>query len=52
MAHGSAGDAAGLLHGLLEAGADHVALHLLTHEGEDPIETFTLLADALGLGSA
>ncbi|SEO86662.1 TIGR03620 family F420-dependent LLM class oxidoreductase [Trujillonella endophytica] len=49
VAHGSPDDVARRLAGHLDAGADHVALHLLTHEGEDPLDTYTLLAGALGL---
>ena len=49
VAHGSPDDIARGLRGHLDAGADHVAVHLLTHEGEDPVDTFTLLAGALGL---
>jgi probable F420-dependent oxidoreductase len=49
VAHGSADDVAARLHEHLEAGADHVAVHLLTRDDEDPVETFTTLARALQL---
>jgi probable F420-dependent oxidoreductase len=49
VAHGSANDVAARLHEHLEAGADHVAVHLLTRDDEDPVETFTTLARALQL---
>ena len=49
VAHGSADDVAARLREHLDAGADHVAIHLLVGEDEDRIETFTALAGALGL---
>jgi probable F420-dependent oxidoreductase len=49
VAHGSADDVAARLHAHLDAGADHVAVHLLTRDDEDRVETFTELAGALQL---
>jgi probable F420-dependent oxidoreductase len=49
VAHGSPEDAAARLGEHLDAGADHVAVHLLTGDDEDPVETFTALARALQL---
>jgi probable F420-dependent oxidoreductase len=49
VAHGSADDVAARLRAHLDAGADHVAVHLLTRDDEDRIETFTGLARALQL---
>jgi probable F420-dependent oxidoreductase len=49
VAHGSADEVAGRLRAHLDAGADHVAVHLLASEDEDRGETFTALARALGL---
>jgi len=48
VAHGSAGDVAARLRAHLDAGADHVAVHLLAGKDEDRLETFTELARALG----
>jgi len=49
VAHGSADDVAARLRAHLDAGADHVAVHLLAREDEDRVETLTALARALGL---
>ena len=49
VAHGSADDVAARLRAHLDAGADHVAAHLLTREGDDPLPAFTALARALQL---
>jgi probable F420-dependent oxidoreductase len=49
VAHGSAEDVAARLHQHLDNGADHVAVHLLTHDGEDAAATFATLARALQL---
>jgi probable F420-dependent oxidoreductase len=49
VAHGSADVVAGRVREHLEAGADHVAVNLVPHEGEDPAETLGELAGALGL---
>jgi probable F420-dependent oxidoreductase len=49
VAHGAADDVTGRLQAHLDAGADHVAVHLLAGEDEDRVETFTALARALGL---
>ena len=49
VAHGSADDVAAGLRAHLDAGADHVAVHLLTRDDEDPVDTFTALASALRL---
>jgi len=49
VAHGSAGQVAAQLTGHLEAGADHVAIQLLTEPGADPLDGYGQLARALGL---
>ena len=49
VAHGPADQVATRLRAHLDAGADHVAVHLLVREDEDRVETFTALAPALGL---
>jgi probable F420-dependent oxidoreductase len=49
VAHGPADHVAARLREHLEAGADHVAVHLLAREEEDPLEAFTALARALDL---
>ena len=46
----TSGDAPAVAAGLarhLEAGADHVAVHLLTADGADPVDGFTALAEEL-----
>jgi probable F420-dependent oxidoreductase len=47
VAHGTAADVAARLQQHLDAGADHVAVHLLTRDDEDAEATFTTLAGAL-----
>ena len=47
VAHGTAEQVAARLQQHLDAGADHVAVHLLTREDEDAVATFTALAGAL-----
>jgi probable F420-dependent oxidoreductase len=49
VAHGSPAEAAGQLTRHLDAGADHVCLHLITEEGTDPLPGYRALAPALGL---
>jgi probable F420-dependent oxidoreductase len=49
IAHGSPDDVAARLAEHLDAGADHVAVHLLARDGADPREDFSRLARALGL---
>jgi probable F420-dependent oxidoreductase len=49
VAHGSADEVASQLRRHHEAGADHVTIHLLRHDGEDAVESFTQLAQALRL---
>jgi probable F420-dependent oxidoreductase len=49
VAHGSPDDVAARLAEHLDAGADHVAVHLLARDGADPREDFSRLARALGL---
>lgn len=49
--HGDVATVAAALHGHLEAGADHVAVQLLTEAGDDPVPGFTALAAALELGA-
>jgi probable F420-dependent oxidoreductase len=47
VAHGDAGTVASGLTEHLDAGADHVAVQLLTAVGDDPVAGFTALAKAL-----
>jgi probable F420-dependent oxidoreductase len=47
VAHGDAGAAASRLEEHLAAGADHVAIQLLTHDHEDPLEGYRALAAAI-----
>jgi len=49
VAHGTAEQIAAQLREHHTAGADHVTIHLLRHEGEDAVESFTTLAEALQL---
>jgi len=49
VAHGSAAEIAGQLTRQLDAGADHVCLHLITAEGTGPLPGYRALARALGL---
>jgi probable F420-dependent oxidoreductase len=49
VAHGSAGQVAARLTEHLDAGADHVAIQLLTEPGADPLDGYGQLARALGL---
>jgi probable F420-dependent oxidoreductase len=49
VAHGSADDAAARLRAHLDAGADHVAVHLLAREDDDRIAILSELARALRL---
>lgn len=49
VAHGTADDVAARLREQLDAGADHVAVNLVPHEGEDPAQTLRALAGSLGL---
>jgi probable F420-dependent oxidoreductase len=49
VAHGSPAEIAGQLTRHLDAGADHVCLHLITQEGTDPLPGYRGLAPALGL---
>ena len=48
-AHGSPAGIAAQLTRHLDAGADHVCLHLITEEGTDPLPGYRALAPALGL---
>jgi probable F420-dependent oxidoreductase len=50
VAQGSAADVATGLHAHLAAGADHVAVQLLTSADADPMPGYAELARALGLG--
>ena len=49
VAQGSPAEIAAQLTRHLDAGADHVCLHLLTEEGSDPLPGYRALAPALGL---
>jgi len=49
VAHGRPAEIAAQLTGHLDAGADHVCLHLLTDPGTDPLPGYRALAPALGL---
>ena len=49
VAHGSPAEIAGQLTRHLDAGADHVCLHLITEQGTDPLPGYRALAPALGL---
>jgi probable F420-dependent oxidoreductase len=49
VAHCSPAEIAGQLTRHLDAGADHVCLHLITEEGTDPLPGYRALAPALGL---
>ena len=49
VAQGSPAEIAGQLTRHLDAGADHVCLHLITEEGTDPLPGYRALAPALGL---
>jgi probable F420-dependent oxidoreductase len=49
VAHGSPAEIATQLTRHLDAGADHVCLHLITEEGTDPLPGYRALAPALGL---
>lgn len=50
VVHGSPAAVASGLGAHLDAGADHVALQLLTEDGADPLPGYRALAAALGLG--
>ena len=49
VAHGSPAEIAAQLTRHLDAGADHVCLHLITEPGTDPLPGYRALAPALGL---
>ena len=49
VAQGSPAEIAAQLTRHLDAGADHVCLHLITEEGADPLPGYRALAPALGL---
>jgi probable F420-dependent oxidoreductase len=49
VAHGSPAEIAAQLTRHLDAGADHVCLHLITEEDTDPLPGYRALAPALGL---
>jgi probable F420-dependent oxidoreductase len=49
VAHGNPAEIAAQLTRHLDAGADHVCLHLITEEGTDPLPGYRALAPALGL---
>jgi probable F420-dependent oxidoreductase len=50
VAHGTDDDIADKLREHLDAGADHVALQLLTSDGDDLFDGYRRMAKALGLG--
>jgi hypothetical protein len=52
VAHGDAGVAAARVREHLAAGADHVAIQLLTGKGDDPRVGYQAVATALGLEPA
>lgn len=52
VAHGPAGQVAARLREHLDAGADHVAIQLLTEDGADPLPGYRELAQALALTPA
>ena len=49
VAHGNPAEIAAQLTRHLDAGADHVCLHLITDEDSDPLPGYRALAPALGL---
>jgi probable F420-dependent oxidoreductase len=49
VAHGTPAEIAAQLTRHLDAGADHVCVHLITEEGTDPLPGYRALAPALGL---
>ena len=49
VAHGSPAEIAARLTRHLDAGADHLCLHLITEAGTDPLPGYRVLAPALGL---
>lgn len=49
VAHGTPAEIAAQLTRHLDAGADHVCLHLITEQGTDPLPGYRALAPALGL---
>jgi probable F420-dependent oxidoreductase len=49
VGHGTPDAVAARINEHVEAGADHVAVQLLTEPGQDPVPGFTVLAEALGL---
>jgi len=49
VAHGSPAEIAARLTRHLDAGADHLCLHLITEAGTDPLPGYRALAPALGL---
>ena len=49
VAYGSPAEIAAQVTRHLDAGADHVCLHLLAEEGTDPLPGYRALAPALGL---
>ena len=48
VSHGDAETAIVRVREHLEAGADHVAIQLITEKGTDPLEDYRALASALG----
>lgn len=48
VSHGNAETAVARVREHLEAGADHVAIQLITEKGTDPLEAYRALAGALG----